>query len=120
MLLVMCVPLSWTADPRLAFALGDSLRALRKRPMNVAVCRENLLLLHTILSRAAVPFWLSEGTALGVHREGRLLPWDDDVDIGLHHDHDSSRPRCHCSDGVAFSGRWRAERRQVHQPGQEE
>ncbi len=87
MLLVICVPLPWNADRRLAFALRDTLRALRKRPMNVAVCRENLVLLHTILNRAAVPFWLSEGTALGVHREGRLLPWDDDVDIGLHHDH---------------------------------
>ena len=28
-------------------------------------------------------YYMSEGTALGLHRDGDLITWDDDVDIGI-------------------------------------
>jgi len=34
-----------------------------------------------VLERADIPYLLEAGTLLGAVREGRLLPWDDDVDI---------------------------------------
>lgn len=36
-----------------------------------------------ILQDNNVTVWASEGTALGLVREGRILPWDDDVDVGV-------------------------------------
>eukprot|EP00294_Goniomonas_avonlea_P009291 CAMPEP_0114543906 /NCGR_PEP_ID=MMETSP0114-20121206/2600_1 /TAXON_ID=31324 /ORGANISM="Goniomonas sp, Strain m" /LENGTH=228 /DNA_ID=CAMNT_0001728265 /DNA_START=110 /DNA_END=797 /DNA_ORIENTATION=+ len=44
---------------------------------------QNLVLLSEVLAQHKIFFWLSEGTALGAVREGRLLPHDDDVDIGI-------------------------------------
>ena len=31
-----------------------------------------------------IAYWLEGGTLLGIRRENRLLPWDDDLDISLH------------------------------------
>ena len=45
--------------------------------------------LHDIFTANNITYWLSEGTALGVIREGRILPWDDDVDFGIF---DAERP----------------------------
>jgi hypothetical protein len=42
-----------------------------------------LLFFDDLMKQAGIPYWLSEGTALGVIREGRLLPWDDDVDVSF-------------------------------------
>lgn len=30
-----------------------------------------------------IRYWLEGGTLLGIRREGRLLPWDDDLDISM-------------------------------------
>ena len=38
-----------------------------------------------VLDRCGVTFALDGGTALGVVREGRLLPWDSDVDLAVDH-----------------------------------
>ena len=51
--------------------------------LNIKVCEENLLLFNKIMKQFDIFYWLSEGTALGVIRENRLLPWDDDVDISF-------------------------------------
>lgn len=37
------------------------------------------------LDEAGVTWWLSDGSVLGAVREGRLLPWDPDVDLGVWH-----------------------------------
>ncbi len=54
------------------------------RPLNVKKCEENLLLFNSIMKRYSVNYWLSEGTALGVVRDGSIIPWDDDVDVAMH------------------------------------
>jgi len=45
-----------------------------------------LKMLHKVtqlLSTNGIDYWLEGGTLLGVMREGRLLPWDDDLDISI-------------------------------------
>ena len=42
-----------------------------------------LLFFDDVMKQAGIPYWLSEGTALGVIRENRLLPWDDDIDTSF-------------------------------------
>jgi len=36
-----------------------------------------------LLDRKGIEYWLEGGTLLGVIRENRLLPWDNDMDISL-------------------------------------
>src|SRR3989344_3817304 len=36
-----------------------------------------------ILNRYNIPLWLDCGTLLGAVRENRIIPWDDDVDLGV-------------------------------------
>lgn len=45
--------------------------------------RAEKMLQHSaqILTRAKVPFCIDGGTLLGIVREGRLLPWDNDMDL---------------------------------------
>jgi len=42
-----------------------------------------LLSFDDVMKKYGIPYWLSEGTALGVIRENRLLPWDDDLDVSF-------------------------------------
>jgi len=37
----------------------------------------------TIFEKHNIRYWLDFGTLLGIVREGRLLPWDDDMDISI-------------------------------------
>lgn len=49
-----------------------------------AKAAEKLLITVTqILNKHNIPYWLEGGTLLGIVRENRLLPWDNDVDISL-------------------------------------
>ncbi len=46
---------------------------------------ENLLSdVIAIFESCNITYWLEGGTLLGLRREGRLLPWDDDLDISIH------------------------------------
>jgi hypothetical protein len=56
------------------------------RPIDQGTCTENLLLFDDIMKRLGIEYWLSEGTALGAVRGGAFIPWDDDVDVGMHED----------------------------------
>ncbi|MBK1734149.1 hypothetical protein CKO15_02395 [Halorhodospira abdelmalekii] len=42
-----------------------------------------LSLIQKALDEAGVRWWIDHGTLLGLVREGRLLPWDRDVDLSL-------------------------------------
>jgi phosphorylcholine metabolism protein LicD len=52
-------------------------------PLDQNISKENLLLFNEIMTRNGIPFWLSEGTALGVIRDNSFIPWDDDVDTAF-------------------------------------
>ena len=53
------------------------------KQIDIKIFEENLLLFDDVMKQVGIPYWLSEGTALGVIRDGRLLPWDDDVDVAM-------------------------------------
>ena len=36
-----------------------------------------------ILDQSSIQYWLEGGTLLGIRRENRLLPWDNDVDLSV-------------------------------------
>jgi hypothetical protein len=79
---VLCRPALYV--PKIALKL----RAIvLKIGMNIADAERALLLLDDGLRSAGVPYWLSEGTALGVYRAGALIPGDDDIDIAVRHEH---------------------------------
>lgn len=39
-----------------------------------------------LLFREEIRYWLDWGTLLGAMRNGRMIPWDFDIDIGIFHD----------------------------------
>ena len=51
--------------------------------LDAEACADNLRCLDDEMKRAGIPFWLSEGTALGVRRERAFIPHDDDVDVAV-------------------------------------
>jgi hypothetical protein len=57
------------------------------KPLNENVCAENLLLFNEIMTLHGIPFWLSEGTALGVVRDNSFISYDDDVDVSFMYPH---------------------------------
>jgi len=42
-----------------------------------------------MLQKQHINFWVCHGTLLGIIREGRLLPWDHDIDFAVWHDETS-------------------------------
>ena len=57
-------------------------------PLDPAVAAERLKLVKRIFDEQGVHFWIGSGTLLGAVREGRFIPWDDEMDtagvIGMH------------------------------------
>jgi hypothetical protein len=79
---VMCRPSLYL--PKIALKL----RAIvLKVGMCIPDAERALLLLDDGLRAAGVPYWLSEGTALGMFRAGALILGDDDIDIAVRHEH---------------------------------
>lgn len=52
-------------------------------PLRMSVLEAQLVDLHEVLGRHGITFWLRDGTALGAVRDGRLIPYDDDADLGI-------------------------------------
>ena len=51
--------------------------------MNVEIAVENLREIKDILDRNGVEFWLDSGTLLGAVRDGKIIEWDWDIDLGM-------------------------------------
>jgi len=51
--------------------------------MNVENGIEYLKILHNIFGELGITFWLVFGTCLGLHRDGALIYYDEDIDIGI-------------------------------------
>jgi phosphorylcholine metabolism protein LicD len=50
---------------------------------NLKVAEQMLKDVTDIFDKHGVRYWLDFGTLLGIVREGRILPWDDDMDISI-------------------------------------
>ena len=46
-------------------------------------CYQILFDIHTICERHNLKYWLVEGSLLGSVRHGGIIPWDNDIDIGM-------------------------------------
>ena len=45
-----------------------------------------LLIIVNILDVNSIKYWITDGTLLGIIRDGRLITWDQDIDIAVHSD----------------------------------
>jgi lipopolysaccharide cholinephosphotransferase len=75
------IPFKWKNCFKNILIKGKHL--ILNKPFNTKIAQENLELFSDILNKANIPFWLSEGTALGARREGNFILHDDDIDIGI-------------------------------------
>jgi phosphorylcholine metabolism protein LicD len=50
---------------------------------NIPIALKMLKEVTDLLDENNIPYWLEGGTLLGVVRENRLLPWDNDMDISI-------------------------------------
>ena len=53
---------------------------------NLKKAEELLENVARIFNQCKIAYWLEGGTLLGIRRENRLLPWDNDVDISMMQD----------------------------------
>ena len=51
-------------------------------PMNIADAKQLMREAKVAFDEHGVVFFLRQGTCLGAVREGALIPWDDDLDLG--------------------------------------
>jgi len=86
-ILILFVPLPFWYNIRLFdkiyYEILKILIVFGVRRINFKNCSENLILFDDIMKTCNINYWLSEGTALGVVRDGGFIPWDDDVDVGF-------------------------------------
>ena len=52
------------------------------KPMDPTTASENLKDIKRILDQIGAVFFIASGTCLGAIREGRFIPWDDEMDMG--------------------------------------
>ena len=54
-----------------------------KMPISQSLAKSHMNALYSTLTNCQIPFFLTEGTALGAIREQRVIPHDTDIDIGI-------------------------------------
>lgn len=59
---------------------------------NTVIAERMLKKVASILDDCQITYWLEGGTLLGIRRESRLLPWDNDIDISLMVDQSKKLP----------------------------
>jgi len=42
-----------------------------------------LKFLKQVFDEHDIPFWFAGGTLIGAVREGKIIPWDDDIDLNM-------------------------------------
>jgi hypothetical protein len=52
-------------------------------PLDTKALEAQLADIHEAFASEGLEFWLRDGTALGLHRDGGIIPWDDDLDLGI-------------------------------------
>jgi hypothetical protein len=52
-------------------------------PFDTKAVEAQLADIHDAFTAEGVEFWVRDGTALGLHRDGGIIPWDDDLDLGI-------------------------------------
>jgi len=50
---------------------------------NLKIALKMLRRVTTVLEKENIHYWLEAGTLLGIVRENRLLPWDNDLDVSI-------------------------------------
>ena len=55
----------------------------KKNYINKDKCFKIMCEIDDICKKHSVKYYFSEGTALGIYRNGDLIDWDDDIDIGM-------------------------------------
>jgi len=60
----------------------DRVLSLMDQPVDVATANRLLVEINQVMNENNVVFFLRQGTCLGLVRDGELIPWDDDIDIG--------------------------------------
>lgn len=58
----------------------------KKNYINKDKCFKIMCEIDDIFKKNGVKYYFSEGTALGLYRDGDLIDWDDDVDIAMEHE----------------------------------
>jgi hypothetical protein len=58
----------------------------KKKFINKNKCFTLMCDIDDICKKHGIKYYFSEGTALGLYRDGDLIKWDDDVDIAMKHE----------------------------------
>jgi tetratricopeptide (TPR) repeat protein len=54
-----------------------------RKPIPVNAAGDTLIELHELLTQLDIKYFIAFGTLLGIYRDGNILPYDKDLDIGL-------------------------------------
>lgn len=72
---------STNSHVNLRFARPGRMVGQRERVRTIAALLDAVA--HSFLEPLGIEYWLSAGTLLGQHRDGSVIPWDEDADVGV-------------------------------------